>query len=67
MVSIAMRALRIAAALGDLFLSSAGPSELPAMQMRFMSESRRLENRRMKVELGLTLKYPTVVNGLASC
>jgi hypothetical protein len=29
-----------------------------------MSESRRLDNRRMKQELGLRLRYPTVMDGL---
>jgi len=29
-----------------------------------MSESRRLDNTRMKQELGLRLRYPTVHNGL---
>jgi hypothetical protein len=29
-----------------------------------MSESRRLHNRRMKTELGLRLRYPTVAQGL---
>ncbi|MDB5891035.1 MAG: NAD-dependent epimerase/dehydratase [Polaromonas sp.] len=40
--------------------------ELPAMQMSFMSESRRLDNHRLKNELGLRLKYPTVKEGLAA-
>ena len=39
---------------------------LPAMQLSFMSESRRLDNRRLKKELGLRLKYPTVKEGLVS-
>ena len=39
-------------------------SELPLMLLSFMSESRRLVNRRMKNELRLTLKYPTVADGL---
>ena len=37
---------------------------LGAMQMSFMSESRRLDNRRLKAELRLTLRYPTVLHGL---
>lgn len=37
---------------------------LPAMQMSFMSESRRLQNRRLKRELRLVLRYPTVAEGL---
>ncbi len=37
---------------------------LPAMLLSFMSESRRLDNRRMKSELGLSLRYPTTAQGL---
>jgi nucleoside-diphosphate-sugar epimerase len=37
---------------------------LSAMQLSFMSESRRLDNRRMKCELRLRLRYPTVAKGL---
>ena len=43
---------------------SALDAQLPAMQLSFMSESRRLDNRRMKRELKLTLRYPTVAEGL---
>ena len=39
-------------------------AELPAMQLSFMSESRRLVNTRMKRELRLQLRYPTVEDGL---
>ena len=38
---------------------------LPAMQMSFMNESRRLSNHRLKTELRLELRYPTVREGLA--
>ncbi|QHE75325.1 SDR family oxidoreductase [Hydrogenophaga sp. PBL-H3] len=38
--------------------------QLPLMLLSFMSESRRLHNRRMKQELGLRLRYPTVAQGL---
>ena len=38
--------------------------QLPAMQLSFMSESRRLDNRRLKQELKVVLHYPTVVEGL---
>jgi nucleoside-diphosphate-sugar epimerase len=38
--------------------------QLPVMLLSFMSESRRLENQRMKRELGLALHYPTVLDGL---
>ena len=37
---------------------------LGAMQLSFMSESRRLDNQRLKSELRLKLRYPTVVQGL---
>jgi nucleoside-diphosphate-sugar epimerase len=37
---------------------------LGAMQLSFMSESRRLDNRRLKAELGVRLRYPTVREGL---
>jgi nucleoside-diphosphate-sugar epimerase len=39
-------------------------TELPAMQLSFMSESRRLVNTRMKRELRLQLRYPSVEDGL---
>jgi nucleoside-diphosphate-sugar epimerase len=39
--------------------------QLPLMLLSFMSESRRLSNNRMKAELGLKLRYPTVRDGLA--
>jgi hypothetical protein len=38
--------------------------ELSAMQMSFMSESRRLRNTRMKQELGLWLRYGDPLSGL---
>jgi nucleoside-diphosphate-sugar epimerase len=38
--------------------------QLPAMQMSFLSESRRLDNRRLREELRLKLRYPTVRDGL---
>ena len=41
-------------------------STLGAVQMSFMSESRRLDNRRLKRELGLRLRYPTVEQGLVA-
>ena len=34
------------------------------MQLSFMGESRRMDNTRMKRELRLRLRYPTVVQGL---
>ena len=39
--------------------------DLPAMQLSFMSESRRLVNTRMKRELRLQLRYANVKDGLA--
>ena len=44
--------------------ADAGATFSPVM-LSFMSESRRLVNRRLKTELGLTLRYPTVREGLA--
>ena len=38
--------------------------ELPLMLLSFMSESRRLDNRRLKRELKLVLRHPTVATGL---
>jgi len=38
---------------------------LPAEALSFMSESRRLDNARLKQVLGLRLSYPTVREGLA--
>jgi len=37
-----------------------------ALPLSFMSESRRLVNRRLKSELALSLRYPTVRDGLAA-
>jgi nucleoside-diphosphate-sugar epimerase len=42
----------------------AAQEQLPLSLLSFMSESRRLENRRMKKELGMTLRYPTPQQGL---
>ncbi|UJW79600.1 SDR family oxidoreductase [Hydrogenophaga sp. SL48] len=44
----------------------AAGDQLPLMLLSFMSESRRLDNRRMKAELRLSLRYPTVNEGLRS-
>jgi nucleoside-diphosphate-sugar epimerase len=38
--------------------------QLPLVLLSFMSESRRLHNQRLKRELGLVLRYPTVEEGL---
>jgi nucleoside-diphosphate-sugar epimerase len=40
--------------------------QLPVMQLSFMSESRRMDNSRMKLELRLKLRYPSVIDGLAA-
>ena len=40
--------------------------QLPVMLLSFMSESRRLDNTRMKRELRIRLRYPTAAQGLAS-
>ena len=39
---------------------------VPPMQWSFMNESRRLDNTRMKRELGLRLLYPTVAAGISA-
>ena len=67
--------------MGDYFDLAAGLSGLPRpprvtrseaqaqlspLLLSFMSESRRLDNRRMKRELGLKLRYPTVREGLVA-
>lgn len=43
---------------------SSASAQLPLMLLSFMSESRRLDNQRMKKELKLALRYPTVETGL---
>ena len=43
---------------------SVAEQTLPALLLSFMSESRRMDNQRMKVELGLRLRFPTVLGGL---
>lgn len=43
---------------------STAEAELPLMLLSFMSESRRLDNRRLKEELRVRLWYPTVESGL---
>lgn len=42
------------------------PPALPATQLSFMNESRRLENRRLKRELGFRFRYATVDDGVAA-
>ena len=43
---------------------SAAQDSLPLVLLSFMSESRRLDNSRLKRELKLALKYPHVSDGL---
>ena len=43
---------------------STAKDELPLMLLSFMGESRRLENTRMKSELRLKLRHPSVRTGL---
>jgi nucleoside-diphosphate-sugar epimerase len=43
---------------------STAHDELPLMLLSFMEESRRLDNRRLKNELKLVLRHPTVASGL---
>ena len=43
---------------------STAQDQLPLMLLSFMSESRRMDNTRMKRELKLRLRYPTVADGL---
>jgi nucleoside-diphosphate-sugar epimerase len=43
---------------------SEAKARIPAAQLDFLSESRRLDNRRMKAVLGMTLAYPTVFSGV---
>ncbi len=43
----------------------AAQGQLPLVLLSFMSESRRLCNGRLLTELGLRLRYPTVVQGLS--
>ena len=44
---------------------STAQQQLPLMLLSFMDESRRLDNSRLKKELKLVLRYPTVAQGLA--
>ena len=45
---------------------STAQDELPLVLLSFMSESRRMDNRRLKRELRLALRYPSVATGLLS-
>ena len=39
--------------------------QMPALQLSFMAESRRMTNQRLKQELRIRLRYPNVLQGLA--
>ena len=41
--------------------------QLGAGMLSYLAESKRLDNRRMREELGVELHYPTLVRGLPSC
>ena len=45
---------------------STAQAQLPLMLLSFMGESRRMDNTRLKQELKLLLRYPTVASGLQS-
>jgi nucleoside-diphosphate-sugar epimerase len=45
----------------------AARGELSAGMMSYMSESRRLSNRRLAEELGVTPRFPTLDEGLRGC
>ena len=45
---------------------STASAQLPLMLLSFMSESRRMDNTRLKRELRLQLRYPTVAEGLVA-
>ena len=38
--------------------------QLSAGMLSYLAESRRLSNRKLREELGLTLRYPTLADGL---
>jgi len=43
------------------------PGKVSPGMLSYLAESRRLDNRRMLTELGLTLRYPELAVGLADC
>ncbi|MGB5648435.1 MAG: SDR family NAD(P)-dependent oxidoreductase, partial [Sedimenticolaceae bacterium] len=47
-------------------LSEAHATLSPGM-LSYLGESRRLDNRKMLGQLGVTLRYPDLASGLASC
>lgn len=44
-----------------------GEGRLSPGMMSYMRESRRLDNRRLREELGVVLRYPTLAEGLPTC
>ncbi|QIK36993.1 SDR family oxidoreductase [Caldichromatium japonicum] len=61
--------LRLADAAGlprpPLIPMSQAPTQVSTAMMSYLSESRRLSNRRLREELGVELRYPTLDEGLA--
>ena len=45
---------------------SEAQTQMSPLQLSFMSESRRLDNRRIKKELHACLRYPRVADGVAA-
>ncbi len=43
------------------------PGKVSAGMLSYLRESRRLSNRKLLAELGVTLRYPTLAEGLADC
>ena len=43
---------------------ASAPGVMPLLLLSFMGESRRMDNQRLKLELRVALRYPTVVQGL---
>ena len=41
--------------------------EMSPLMLSYVSESRRMENRKMLEKLGVTLRYPTLAEGLTAC
>jgi nucleoside-diphosphate-sugar epimerase len=63
--------LRVAAAAGlsappQIPLAEA-PGRVSAGMLSYLRESRRLSNRRLLTELGVSLRYPSLADGLADC
>jgi nucleoside-diphosphate-sugar epimerase len=63
--------LRVAAAAGlpppPQIPLAVAPGKVSAGMLSYLRESRRLSNRKLLDELGVTLRYPTLAEGLADC